>query len=610
MPFGSFVHLDNFTFLFRRYVMSNTFTQRHQAHVLNRNTSPYLRAQIVIPKLSGIDHFKTKEHRLAFEQLLGEIWRDLIKRLQDPIKVNDYQKSRQVEVLGLLRYHVSLKNQKVICKINQGVFQEDGWHFSFNKTQYVMVDPPLICNKALIGEFVNLWNKEIDHLADLYAAECGIVLNFEAIDCVDVIKKEFIHSIHHAVHLSTNWKQLRHDVYKSLALDEELVHYSRLSRVPLKKQNLSEHHFNHVCRNRDAYRQIHHDAPNLLWLYKIARSEKVIKRVSDNPVLDLKNALLKDGASQRAWRILSKSKQKHFDEVIKANYNRWCYLLEYLQLHDCLDLTSAIPHNVYYLLNNPHWKIAKDNRYVTYRGAEVKPKLFKLMIEEFVKRQSVGEVKVLEETEVSKVLTWIAQNNLNFDANQQKQPWSWYVGKANDWFAEQLAFDELKSLSWDCNLKEADYLGFRFTPINNAWDLRVEAIKQRHCADVYIERCINGFSQMIRIQDLKNKSFYTLSLECSTEWQLDELKGFANRDAPEKLWEACQQVIENLNNIKKQTDQMVAETKEMKKLRNKRYSMISVIHGAPNFDKIKLQREYFLQHAVCYLTGLKKSLAS
>lgn len=59
--------------------MSNTFTQLHQTERSNRDTSPYLRAEIAIPKLSGVDYFKTKEHRLAFEQLLGEIWRDLIK---------------------------------------------------------------------------------------------------------------------------------------------------------------------------------------------------------------------------------------------------------------------------------------------------------------------------------------------------------------------------------------------------------------------------------------------------------------------------------------------------------------------------------------------------
>jgi hypothetical protein len=572
--------------------------------------SKYLRAQIAIPKLSGVDYFKTKEHRLAFEQLLGKIWRDLIKRLQDPIKVNVYQKSRRVEVFGLFRYHVNLKNQEVIFKINQGVFKEDGWHYSFKRTHFVMVDPPLICNKALIGQFVNQWNKEIDHLADIYAAECGEVLSFEAIECVEVIKKELVHSVHRAVRLSTNWKQLRLDAFKALALDEELVHYSRLSRVPLKRQSLSEHHFNHVCRNRDAYRQIYHDAPNLLWLYKIAISEKVIKKASANPVLTLKNALLKDGASQRAWRILTKSKQKHFDEVINANNNRWYYLLEYLQLHDCLDLTSAIPHNVYYLFNNPHWKVAKDNSYVTYRSTKVQPNVFKLLIEEFVRRQRVGEVKTFEETEASKVLTWIAQNNLSFDANQQRKPWSWFARKANDWFAEQLAFDELKSISWECNFKEADYLGFRFTPITNAWELRAEAIKQRHCADGFIERCKNGFSQMIRIQDLNNKSFYTLSLECNSRWEFDELKGFANREAPEKLHEACQQVIENLNRIKKQTDETLVKTEEMEKLRNKRYSMLAGIHGASHFDKRKLQREYFLQNAVCYLTGLKEGFSS
>ena len=249
-----------------------------------QDRSQYLRAHITLPKLTGVDYFKTSKHRLAYEQLLGNIWRELISRLENPIEISESKTSRRIEVLGIVRYFVNHRTLQVTCRTKQGQFLEDGWHFSFKPAANVMVDPPFVCNKTVIGRFVELWIKDIDHLTDLYFAESETDLNIELIDCVETIKSQITHAIYTAIRASTYWKQLRQDVFKALSLDPEIVKYARLSRLTLKTRNLSELHFNHVCKHLASYRQIYRDSPNLLWLYSIAIQERILTKVSTNPM--------------------------------------------------------------------------------------------------------------------------------------------------------------------------------------------------------------------------------------------------------------------------------------------------------------------------------------
>ncbi len=506
----------------------------------------YLKAQLTLPKLTGVDYFNTSKHRLAYEQLLGTIWRELINRLEDPIQVVDSKTSRRVEVLGIVRYYVNHRTQQVSCRTIQGKFLEDGWHFSFKPTTQVMVDPPLICNKTVIGRFVELWIRDIDHLTDLYFADSKVDLNIELVDCVETIKSQIIQAIHTAIRASAYWKRLRQDVFKALALDPELVCYARLSRQTSKALNLSERHFNHVCKHVTAYRQIFIDAPNLLWLYRIAIDGGILGKVSTNPVFDLKQAILSNGCTQRAWRILANSRQRDFDQVINSN-SCWHYLLEYLQLHERLDRSQVISPRLANLFDNPNWNLPCYNQHaINYRGAEFQPAVLNKFINETLRRQSLGESQQFAD-EASSVITWLAQTRPIFDANQLRQPWAWFANKANAWFAEQAAFDQLNKLTWHSGLTEEIYSGYRFTPLTSAWQVRIEAVKQRHCVDQYIERCIGGSYRIFRVQSIKSKTTYTLGLRLYDEWEVDQVTGFANRPVSDELRWLCQIIADGFN---------------------------------------------------------------
>jgi len=512
-----------------------------------QSRSKYLRANIRIPKLTGVDFFKTRQHRLAFEQLLSTIWRELISRLESPIKISEGKTSRRIDVLGIIRYYVNHHTYQVSCRTKHAQLIEDGWRFTFKPITSVMVEPPLVCNKEVIGLFVDLWVKEIDRLTDSYLGDSQVDLNIELEDCVDTIKRHLTQAIFNAIKASTNWKQLRGDVFKALALEPEIVKYARLSRLTLKKRNLSDLHFNNVCKHLTAYRQIYSDAPNLLWLYSIAIQERILTKVSTNPILDLKKTLLSYGLQERSWRLLTHSRHQHFDEVI-TGYDKWKYLVEYLELHECLDRSQAISPKLATLFVNPVWHLrsTKDNL-INYSGVEFQPGVFNKFINESFRRQALGEKQLFAETEASVVIYWLEQTKIQFDANQLRQPWAWFANKANTWFAEQIAFDQLNKLTWHCSLAEEVYSGYRFIPLTSAWQVRVEAVRQRHCVDQYIERCLGGTYRVFRVISPNSTTNFTLGLRLYDEWEVDQVTGFANRPVADELRWLCQVIADGFN---------------------------------------------------------------
>lgn len=509
--------------------------------------SKYLKANITLPKITGVDYFKSKEHRVTYEKLIDTIWRAFIKRLQNPIKIRKSKHSHQVEVLGITRYYINNRTHKVTSSLYQCVFQEDGWHFSFKRANDIfMVDPPLLCSKFFITTFVNQWLTDIDHLADIYCADHP-ELNILPTDCVEFIQTNISHAIHTAIRLSTHWKLFRQDLFNALQLNPEIVRLARLCRLSLKERNLTEINFNHVCTHLTTYRQLYLDAPNLVWLYRAALEESIITKQSSNPIHDLKKALLATGCGPRSWRLLVNARQSHFDQVIKSNNDRWYYLTEYLHLHERLDRRNALSPKLASLFDHPNWSIPLDKNLINYRDVSFQAGLFNKFINETFYRQSIGESTLFVENEVTPVLTWLASTNIRFDTNQLRQPWSWFAKKAVCWFAEQLAFDQLIKQTWNCGLTEVELSGYRFTPLNNAWQIRLEALNKRHCVDQYIHRCQRGEYRVFKVQSLKNKTSYTLGLRLYDDWEVDQIKAFGNRPASDSMFWLCQSIAEALN---------------------------------------------------------------
>ncbi len=527
------------------------------------NSAQYLRAQVTLPKLTGLDYYKTSKHRLAYEQLIGTIWRTLIQRLEDPIKITEGKLSRRVEVLGITRYYVNHRTQQVTCRTLEGQCMEDGWQFSFKPTSHVMVDPPFSCNKTIIGYFVKQWRNEVDELTQDYLTESKADCYTESLDSSEVRLDQITHAIFTAIRSSTYWKHLRHAIFNALALDPELVKLARLSRPTLKALNLSELHFNSVCKHRIKYRQIHQDVPHLLWAYTIATQQGILKKVSSNPIGDLKQVVLNKGCTQRGWRLLANSKQRDFDQVIDCSRGSWRYLIEYIQLHERLDRSRVISPRLASLFDNPNWHLPHQNKYIVYRDVELQPNVLNKFIDETLHRQSLGQSQQFAEEEVSIVWTWFAKTKIQFDANQLRQPWRWFAKKATEWFTEQVTFGKLSQLKWHCGLPEETYQGYRFKPLTNAWQVRVEAVKQRHCVDQYIQRCLEGSYRAFSVQNIKSKTKYTLGLRLYDEWEVDQITGFANRPVSQELEWLCQVIADGLNILEEGELKSINEQKRL-----------------------------------------------
>ena len=104
-------------------------------------------------------------------------------------------------------------------------------------------------------------------------------------------------------------------------------------------------------------------------------------------------------------------------------------------------------------------------------------------------------------------------------------------------------------MSWQCGLTESDYSGYRFAPLTSAWQVRIEAVKQRHCVDQYIERCLEGTYRVFHLQNLKSKKVYTLGVRLYDEWEVDQITGFANRPVNDELRRLCQVIADGFNMV-------------------------------------------------------------
>jgi hypothetical protein len=138
--------------------------------------------------------------------------------------------------------------------------------------------------------------------------------------------------------------------------------------------------------------------------------------------------------------------------------------------------------------------------------------------------------------EVSTVLTWLSETQLDPDKNQVSRGWDWLLAQAKKWQSEKKLKSELQQQSWSCKLGETEIGGYLFVPLDNAWKVRQEALRYRHCADDYIGACAAGEYRLYAIFDSKGRHKATVGYSSGGGiWHLAQIKGFANRTVSSKL---------------------------------------------------------------------------
>ena len=500
-----------------------------------------LRPNVRPPVAAWGEYIKTREQRLALHDLQDRIWREFLTRLRNPVSVVYSEEQRIIEVLGCVRYCVSCKDGRIHSELRY----RPGKHGSAFRDPDVpfLIDLPLLLNAFIVGAFLSEWKEEITREARTASPSPNSPDAEEAVYFPwthKLVYQAFEQSFLRAIRQSVFWKRLRYQVRDAVALDSGILKICRLIRPDRKSNNLSQHLYHSVLEDESRYRQLYREAPHLVWLFGCARSEAV--RVEGETLQSLKFSLCKS-MGPRGWRLIARSNHRDFAPIIENTNSRLKALRQYVRLHNALDRNRPIPPKARYLFAEPTWSIESDGR-IGYRGIAIHPSLLNSYIDAVAAAQ-VGDVSL--EDDATMVFTWLSEAKPLLDSNQCKLGWPWLARQARHWFEAESLRCESEKLGWETLFAETTLRGYRFVPLSDAWQVRLEAVRHRHCADRFINECRAGVYRLFSVYGSDGAHKATLGMVwVEGRWMVDQIKGFANRPVSDSLKEISESLADGL----------------------------------------------------------------
>jgi hypothetical protein len=512
-----------------------------------------IRPVIVLPKDSCGAHLDSPEKRQAFYKLQDEIWRAFLKALEKPIKQLHSKQHRIVEVLGAIRFYINHNTGEIDLRVRVRAGNTEAAFEMGNPSSYNL-DLPLYDINLVVEAFTASWNQELLQAdKDFKASSPMQYRGLRALFCgAGTFYYRLTTSIRKAVQKTVLWQNLRHQVRDALKIEPEVINIARRARAVRKvkhQPNLDIDHFNSVMQNIKGYRQLNKEASNLLWLYTIALEEKVIPK--GELVQALKKMLVYySGCRERGWRLVCSSNIRDFEPALETNGNQWDLLVEYIKLHNLLDRNQAIPRKALHLFNEPYWIVNNKNK-IFYRGVEVKPALLNSYINEVINTENIEE---FSQSEAVPVFTWLFDAKPQLDKNQLKKGWPWLFKEATKWLEDNATEAQLTAIQWECKLGAVTLGQYQFVPLINTWYVRQEALRNRHCADQYIENCRAGTYRLYSVY-YNNKHRATLGVEFENRrWEVHQIKSFANQSVSIELHCLADLIAEGLNLVNEGSD--------------------------------------------------------
>jgi hypothetical protein len=483
--------------------------------------STLIRSHDVRPRTGGLLAHVHPGLQQEFATLAKDIWSDLKLRLAAPLKLRESARRRSVTVLGFARYVVSRKDGRLTL---EQIGSSESGRRVWRRAHYAFAaDLPFKPSIGLFEELLGEWAPQLDTLARSAAD-------------ISPLTAGLVRTIRRAILRSVEWKRLRHAVREALALDPEILDLARRSRVNAHAREVTDGHYNHVVKHLAAYRQIHVDNPNLLWLYALVQVEHVSLPPRGEALAALRARILSDFAlPPAAWRYLANGRRRDFRVVLDwlgphaLPTGRWLELRDWLRVLVALERRNPVPLPVQRLFLHDTYQVASDRQSVLFRSATLPIATLRAVIAEAEAQLASGTLRVFAEDELPDVLAWLTDSRSALDERQQKAGWDYLLRRARDWKHDLALRDSADSQSWTSLDIEHIADGLTVRPITDVWQLHREALGMRNCTNSFLADCIAGTVRLFALLAASGRQVCTIGLTREgRHWKVLDARGFAN----------------------------------------------------------------------------------
>lgn len=493
------------------------------------SANQFLKKVQVQPRLNALaNRFPDNVREDLLRDLLESLWTNLKGHLADPVRIKSTSRFRAVTFMGAVRFMVDKVSGRV--SVFELAKKKNGRIGFLKHDKPTVIDLACRLDGFWLTPFLLSWRPQI--------AECLIDHSRPSPgpDWMESIRRE----LQRTIARSSDWFRMRCALRDALKLDPHVVLWCRKGR-PSYRDYVTHVQYNSVLAERATYQSIQDDNPNLIWFYNYLHAENFKPRGA-NPVAGMRAWVLsQSGVGQAGWRLVANGKEQDFRHLIDfvneqgGISGRHYFLPKWLRLLSKLQRAHAVPRPLLGLFAHDVYDAERGNN-VRFRDVVLQTGTLRAILDEGEQRLANGSHQTFIEQDVVEVMTWLENKRPVLGKNQLKQGWKHLATRAVAWQVEIEAYDALKELTWNSLLPETQIGQWRVVPLTDAWQLRREALSQRHCADQHIRQCLSNNYRHFSVRNSGGKSVATIGIEKDgMSWKVFGFREFANRPVREAL---------------------------------------------------------------------------
>ena len=357
--------------------------------------------------------------------------------------------------------------------------------------------------------------------------------------------------IHLKVTSRVDVRRLRARIRGALQLDRETLRLLRLRAELHPRAVWSVPDYNLERRWRDTTLLIEREAPALLPIWWGLR-----ERPDLDPRLEAKKALRRItrtlGIAPEQWRVIAGAGRRGLrlyravsrEFFVGDDGRRAC---EYLMLFKLLGPTRLPSMELFRQLlgmTGTRWDAPPSG----YGHALERRKLPLRHVIRVLERRDADRVPTAAD-ELHAVLTWIADVPVgSFTPSERGGGWAWLLRQALLYRRRvQLHQQRGGPQRWHARLPAFRHGCLEVQPIVSSDEVWSEAIEMRHCADQYLQECVDGGVLMFSVRRASGKRIATIAFVAGPEgWSRIGCAGKANSEPPRQVFEVAEQLAARL----------------------------------------------------------------